>query len=125
MPRRRPVSVGWIAQLTCEARGARPQAELTWWREGKEVEGTTETVLEDGNLTVSTYAFTPRAEDNGKSVTCKAHHATLEMEPIADTVTLNVHCKYESSSNKLHIKTFHDPLNLSGIIRIVGTCELS
>ncbi|KAF8773189.1 B-cell receptor CD22 like protein [Argiope bruennichi] len=91
MPRRRPVSVGWIAQLTCEARGARPQAELTWWREGKEVEGTTETVLEDGNLTMSTYAFTPKAEDNGKSLTCKATHATLEMEPISDTITLNVH----------------------------------
>ncbi|GFQ72134.1 uncharacterized protein TNCT_416441 [Trichonephila clavata] len=91
MPRRRPVSVGWIAQLTCEARGARPQAVLTWWREGKEVEGTTETVLEDGNLTMSTYAFTPRSEDNGKSVTCKASHATLEMELISDTISLNVH----------------------------------
>ncbi|GIY66728.1 hypothetical protein CEXT_447771 [Caerostris extrusa] len=55
-----------VGGLDCTAdlrgEGARPQAELTWWREGKEVEGTTETVLEDGNLTVSTYAFTPRAE---------------------------------------------------------------
>ncbi|KAG8177765.1 hypothetical protein JTE90_011103 [Oedothorax gibbosus] len=91
MPRRRPLSVGWIAQLTCEARGARPQALLSWWREGKLVQGTTETVLEDGNLTVSTFAFTPKTEDNGKSVTCKASHPTLEMEPIADTVSLNVH----------------------------------
>ncbi|KFM60636.1 Nephrin, partial [Stegodyphus mimosarum] len=91
MPRRRPLSVGWIAQLTCEARGARPQALLTWWREGKEVQGTTETVLEDGNLTMSTYAFTPKPEDNGKSVTCKASHPTLPVEPISDTVTLNVH----------------------------------
>ena len=94
MPRRRPLSVGWIAQLTCEARGARPQAILTWWRNGHEVEGTTETVLEDGNLTMSTYAFTPKPEDNGKTITCKASHPTLPMTPIEDTVALNVHCEY-------------------------------
>ncbi|XP_015916656.2 neural cell adhesion molecule 2 [Parasteatoda tepidariorum] len=91
MPRRRPLSVEWIAQLTCEARGGRPQAVLTWWREGKEVEGTSETILEDGNLTMSTYAFTPKAEDNGKTVTCKATHPNLPMDPITDTVSLNVH----------------------------------
>ncbi|XP_054715275.1 LOW QUALITY PROTEIN: nephrin-like [Uloborus diversus] len=91
VPRRRALSVGWIAQLVCEARGARPQAVLTWWREDKEVQGTTETVMEDGNLTLSTYAFTPRPEENGKTVTCKASHPTLKMEPIQDTVTLIVH----------------------------------
>ncbi|XP_054715266.1 protein turtle homolog B-like [Uloborus diversus] len=90
MPRRVPLSVGWIAQITCEARGARPQAIITWWRDGEEVLGTTETVLEDGNLTLSTYAFTPKLEDNGKTVTCQGIHPTLPMEPISDTTTLNV-----------------------------------
>ena len=48
----------------------------------------------DGNTTVSVLAFTPKMEDIGKKLQCRAENPVMaDAEPIADEIRLKIDCE--------------------------------
>ncbi|XP_063636218.1 nephrin-like [Cydia splendana] len=92
LAREQPLSVGQEAELACRAVGARPPAIITWWLEGKQMNADgPQKNSENGNETVSFLRWTPRMEHDGRVLTCRATHATLEHVTIETTKSLNLH----------------------------------
>lgn len=87
----RPFSAGRKIQLSCESSGARPRAQLTWWIDNKRIQSGKETFSD--NLTSSSLTFLPKAEDNGKILSCRAQNPALSNSAIEDGWTLTVYCK--------------------------------
>ncbi|XP_031432696.1 kirre like nephrin family adhesion molecule 3, like [Clupea harengus] len=61
--------------LTCQASGAKPAAEITWYRDG-EIQHTSfysKTLMDDGKreLAVSLLPITPEDKDSGRTYTCR------------------------------------------------------
>ena len=89
-----PLKAGNSKQIVCETTGSRPRATLTWWLDGRKIDvGTTETVSDGGNLTVSTLYLEPAPEDDGKILSCRADNAALPVSAIEDEWTVRVLCK--------------------------------
>ena len=48
----------------------------------------------DGNTTVSVLAFTPKMEDIGKKLQCRAENRVMaDAEPIVDEIRLRIDCE--------------------------------
>ncbi|GFT06899.1 uncharacterized protein NPIL_537671 [Nephila pilipes] len=85
-----PIMAGDQQDVTCETRGSRPKAMMSWWLENEEIRVVTlDTHTEDGNITLSTLRFTPRPEDNGKTLICKS------VNPVLPKTTLQTETKLE------------------------------
>lgn len=75
---RQPVFAERPLEMVCRAYGARPAAQLTWWRGASELrasQGTVqirESVSDDTNVTTSALTFMPQLDDAGRLITCKA-----------------------------------------------------
>ncbi|KFM57434.1 Nephrin, partial [Stegodyphus mimosarum] len=78
----KPFSAGRKIQLSCESSGARPRAQLTWWIDNKRIQAGKETFSD--NLTSSSLTFLPKAEDNGKILSCRAQNPALSNSAIED-----------------------------------------
>ncbi|XP_054714539.1 nephrin-like [Uloborus diversus] len=85
----RPFSAGRKIQLSCESSGARPRAQLTWWIDNKRIQSGKETFSD--NLTSSSLSFLPKAEDNGKILSCRAQNPSISTSAIEDGWTLTVY----------------------------------
>ncbi|XP_042912994.1 protein turtle homolog B isoform X2 [Parasteatoda tepidariorum] len=85
----RPFSAGRKIQLFCESSGARPRAQLTWWLDNKRIQAGKETFSD--NLTSTSLNFLPKAEDNGKILSCRAQNPSLSNSAIEDGWTLTVY----------------------------------
>ncbi|XP_054716503.1 nephrin-like [Uloborus diversus] len=86
-----PLTAGTRKQIICETTGSRPRATLTWWLDGKKIgAGTTDTVSDGGNLTVSTLHLVPTPDDDGKILSCRAENAALPNAAIEDEWTVRV-----------------------------------
>lgn len=89
------LKAGIRKQIICETTGSRPRATLTWWLDGRKIgAGTTDTVSDGGNLTVSTLHLVPTPDDDGKILSCRAENSALPESAIEDEWTIRVHCKY-------------------------------
>ncbi|GFR11065.1 uncharacterized protein TNCT_562692 [Trichonephila clavata] len=84
----RHFSAGRKVQLSCESSGARPRAQLTWWLDNKRIQSGKETVSD--NLTSSSLSFLPKADDNGKILSCRSQNPALSNSAIEDGWTLTV-----------------------------------
>jgi hypothetical protein len=108
------MSVGQNYTLTCTASGANPPALLSWWDwRGQRVliPPTDHQLSGDGSARAETSSnsvlvFSPRAEDEGKSLSCRAEHRSLKSRMETSRI-LSVSCKYISRENiSLIISTF-------------------
>ncbi|XP_022242354.1 irregular chiasm C-roughest protein-like [Limulus polyphemus] len=88
-------TTGMTVELTCEARGGRPPAELAWVDgKGDVVETNTDYKthkLTDGKRSnaILTWKFTPKREDHLKSFTCRSENSALK-QPALASITVNV-----------------------------------
>lgn len=87
----RPLSAGMKAQLTCQSTGARPPAQLSWWKGSKKVHTVKETISQDGNVTFSVLKFVPNIDDDGKYLSCRADNPSLPTSALEDGWKLNVY----------------------------------
>ncbi|KAF4528136.1 hypothetical protein B566_EDAN011152, partial [Ephemera danica] len=72
----------------CEARGSRPMAVISWWKDNRKlIRG-----LESGNETVaqSMLEFVPKPEDDGQQLKCHAENPSVPSSGLEDAWTLNV-----------------------------------
>ncbi|XP_056636468.1 hemicentin-2-like [Diorhabda sublineata] len=83
-------SAGKRYNITCRCRGSRPPAIITWWKDGRSLEGGIVNVSPDGNTTTSALAFTPTAADNGLILTCKASNQRIPFSEQTRTWMLGV-----------------------------------
>ncbi|GFR28527.1 uncharacterized protein TNCT_260051 [Trichonephila clavata] len=87
-----PLNAGSRKQIICETTGSRPRALLSWWLDGKKIgAGTTDTVSDGGNLTVSTLHLVPTPNDDGKILSCRAENPAVPNSAIEDEWTIRVH----------------------------------
>lgn len=90
-----PVSAGERVEISCESKGSRPPARITWWKDGKDLKrfATDEIV---GDATVSKLFFEPTSDDNDKILTCRAENPDNADSALEDQWILNVYCKFPS-----------------------------
>ncbi|XP_076329179.1 lachesin-like isoform X1 [Tachypleus tridentatus] len=100
----KPVKANQPLELQCEIWGARPAAQVTWWKGRELVTMVTDSVSNDGNYTLSTMTIIPKVEDNGKDITCRAENTLLENSTITDVWRLVVHY---APQVKIEIRTQH------------------
>ncbi|XP_045520982.1 hemicentin-1-like [Pieris brassicae] len=92
LSREQPLSVGNEAELACRAIGARPPAVITWWLDNKEMTVTDpQKDSEDRNETISFLRWTPRMEDDGHTLKCRATHSKLEHATLETSIKLDLH----------------------------------
>ncbi|XP_048510845.1 neural cell adhesion molecule 2 isoform X2 [Athalia rosae] len=85
-----PLSAGRRYDLMCKTSGSRPQATVTWWRNGQRLESFKESTSNDGNTTTSILSFMATKADAGKHLSCRAENPTIGSGPIEDGWTLEI-----------------------------------
>ncbi|XP_077563901.1 neural cell adhesion molecule 2-like [Haemaphysalis longicornis] len=80
---------GEVAEARCVARGARPLAQVAWFKGGQRLQHERMVSREAGS-TLSTASFVVRAQDHGAQLTCRADNPSLPGSEISDSVLLNV-----------------------------------
>ncbi|XP_045113418.1 neural cell adhesion molecule 1-like isoform X2 [Portunus trituberculatus] len=90
-PPQEPLVEGRKTRLECVASGAYPSAVITWQktRGGKTTTEEGESRMM-GNKTVSLLTFIPEAEDNGATLTCRAHNPSIPGQGMHTTTVLQV-----------------------------------
>ncbi|XP_053600327.1 nephrin-like isoform X1 [Plodia interpunctella] len=92
LAREQPISVGQEAELACRAVGARPPASITWLLDDKPMDANVlQKNSEDKNETISFLRWTPRMENDGRVIKCRASHIKLEHTVLETTMKLNLH----------------------------------
>ncbi|XP_063835290.1 nephrin-like [Ostrinia nubilalis] len=74
---KRPLVAGQSTELVCQAVGARPKPNISWWKGGTRLKTVRETTSPDGNITSSILTFTPAIDDAGRVLSCRAVQPTL------------------------------------------------
>ncbi|XP_046974289.1 nephrin-like [Vanessa cardui] len=72
---KRPLVAGRRAELVCQAVGARPPPNISWWKGGVRLTSVRATTSPDRNVTSSTLSFVPSVEDAGRVISCRATQA--------------------------------------------------
>ncbi|KAL1512669.1 hypothetical protein ABEB36_002226 [Hypothenemus hampei] len=83
-------SAGKMYNLTCESRGSRPPAAITWFKDGRPLKGGIVTTSDDGNVTTSVLKFVPESSDHGLILACKASNQRIRFSDIQRTWMLKV-----------------------------------
>uniref|UniRef100_A0AAR5QDA0 Nephrin n=1 Tax=Dendroctonus ponderosae TaxID=77166 RepID=A0AAR5QDA0_DENPD len=83
-------SAGKMYNITCESRGSRPPASITWWKDGRRLENGTVAFSEDGNVTRSVLQFLPEASDHGLTLACRSSNQRIPFSEIQRTWMLKV-----------------------------------
>ncbi|XP_076336476.1 protein turtle homolog B-like [Tachypleus tridentatus] len=87
----RPVSAGRQVELVCKTWGAKPPAEITWWKGMDRLTHVSDLLTPDSNITLSTVTFIPKAKDNLKNITCRADNSLLKDSVVSDVHSLEVY----------------------------------
>ncbi|KAG6444116.1 hypothetical protein O3G_MSEX003223 [Manduca sexta] len=74
---KRPLVAGQSTELVCQAVGARPKPNISWWKGGTRLKTVRETTSTDGNVTSSILTFMPSIEDAGRVLSCRAVQPSL------------------------------------------------
>ncbi|XP_049524613.1 hemicentin-2-like [Dermacentor silvarum] len=80
---------GEVAEARCQARGARPVAQVAWFKGGERLQHDRLLSREPG-LTLSAVSFVVRAQDHGLQLTCRADNPSLPGSEISDSFVLDV-----------------------------------
>eukprot|EP00095_Tigriopus_kingsejongensis_P001267 maker-scaffold149_size310270-snap-gene-0.11 protein:Tk01267 transcript:maker-scaffold149_size310270-snap-gene-0.11-mRNA-1 annotation:"PREDICTED: uncharacterized protein LOC663132" len=109
--RKDPVSAGRVYEFRCQAVGARPPPEITWWRGSTQLrENVTNRITSrsnpdlpphpqtspDGNVTLSIIDYVPSVRDAGKYMSCKAENPELLNSALEDGWKLDIHYNPQS-----------------------------
>ncbi|XP_053649826.2 nephrin-like [Cherax quadricarinatus] len=86
----RSVRAGVEELLECKARGAYPEANITWTLDGKKLNFTAKETRQVGSDTVSWVKFVVTPKENGAVLSCTASSSTLPDPPVSTNTTLNV-----------------------------------
>ncbi|XP_077562537.1 neural cell adhesion molecule 1-like isoform X2 [Haemaphysalis longicornis] len=93
-PPKRPLSADKEVELVCSSSGSRPPASLTWWKSGEQLLSSKEHQVQEGVSTSSSVIlFTPRAEDNGLVLSCRAENQFIPGSAIEEGWKLDVFYK--------------------------------
>ncbi|XP_058446200.1 synaptogenesis protein syg-2 isoform X2 [Malaya genurostris] len=85
-----PLSSDRRYTIQCQSSGSRPPAKITWWKDGEQLTTTNQTTTDDGNSTIATLSFTPKRDDHGKSLTCRATNELVKRGTKEASAKLNV-----------------------------------
>ncbi|XP_037073230.1 uncharacterized protein LOC119094260 [Pollicipes pollicipes] len=87
-----PFSAGRQYQLVCQCVGSRPPALLTWYLGSARLAATPATTTShQGNVTLTTLQFTPRPEDNQKTLFCRCQNPKVDSATLEDSWRIAVH----------------------------------
>ncbi|XP_020501973.1 cell adhesion molecule 2 isoform X2 [Labrus bergylta] len=87
----KPAMEGDLITLTCTTSGSKPAANIKWYRNDKEVQGTTKTNATGKSFTVrSSLKLRVDRRDDGVAYTCHVDHVSLS-NPYMTTEVLEVH----------------------------------
>ncbi|KAH6931231.1 hypothetical protein HPB50_022968 [Hyalomma asiaticum] len=89
-PPRQPLSAGKLAHLVCLSSGSRPPAVLTWWKGGEQLLSAQEQTHNHDYSASSVLHFTPRQEDNGAILSCRAENEFIPGSDIEHGIKLDV-----------------------------------
>ncbi|KAM7314695.1 hemicentin-1 [Ixodes scapularis] len=93
-PPKRPLSADQEVELVCSSSGSRPPALLTWWKSGEQLVSSKEHQVQEGVSTSSSVLrFTPRVEDNGLVLSCRAENQFIPGSAIEEGWKLDVFYK--------------------------------
>ncbi|XP_076366228.1 neural cell adhesion molecule 2-like [Tachypleus tridentatus] len=106
----KPLTAHLEAELVCESWGARPAAQVSWWKGTERLFVVTDAVSPDGNHTISQMSFIPSIEDNGKNLTCRADNLLIPKSAITDVWNLVVYYTPQVTI------TLISPLNEDGFV---------
>ncbi|XP_054711449.1 nephrin-like [Uloborus diversus] len=95
--KQKPLKVGDDLRLDCETSGSRPAAKLVWWMENRIMSTGKQSFFTNRNVTYSSIHLSPKVDDNGKIVMCKAENPTLQHSDIQDSWYLNIYFPPEVS----------------------------
>ncbi|KAL0972642.1 hypothetical protein UPYG_G00192290 [Umbra pygmaea] len=88
----KPAMEGDEVSLTCITSGSKPAAQIHWFRNDKEVQGTKEVNATGNSFTVkSTLQLQVDRRDDGVAYTCRVEHVSLSSNPYQVTEVLQVH----------------------------------
>ncbi|CAN7980315.1 unnamed protein product, partial [Ixodes pacificus] len=93
-PPKQSLSADQEVELVCSSSGSRPPALLTWWKSGEQLVSTKEHQVQEGVSTSSSVIiFTPRVEDNGLVLSCRAENPFIPGSAIEEGWKLDVFYK--------------------------------
>ncbi|KAK8772910.1 hypothetical protein V5799_012557, partial [Amblyomma americanum] len=92
-PPRHPLSAGHPVELVCSSSGSRPPALLTWWKGGEQLLSAKEHQGGHEGTSSSVLLFTPRREDNGAVLSCRAENQFIQGSAIEEGWKLDVFYK--------------------------------
>ncbi|XP_077484631.1 neural cell adhesion molecule 2-like [Amblyomma americanum] len=81
---------GEVVEARCLVKGARPLAQVAWFKSGHRLQPDRLLSREPGS-TLSAVSFAVRAQDNGGNLTCRADNPDLPGSELSSTVALDVH----------------------------------
>ncbi|XP_037090114.1 hemicentin-1-like, partial [Pollicipes pollicipes] len=85
------LSVGRQYEYVCSSSGSRPPAVLTWYLDGAALVNARQHVSPDGGSSSSTLQLRPKLDDQGKTLSCRAHNPRMTgTSPIQDDRRLNI-----------------------------------
>ncbi|XP_054715065.1 hemicentin-1-like [Uloborus diversus] len=82
------LSAGKSVDITCESKGSRPSAKVTWWLNGSQLTDHVETVRE--NSTSSVLRLLPKVQHHKWPLVCRAQNPMMKDSILEDTRILNV-----------------------------------
>lgn len=116
------VSADKSYDIECVSSGSKPAAQLTWWRDNKQIKRLIKNVSafdfgetifhqylicafmntiisqqyseQPDNKSLSVLTYIPSVEDDGKYLTCRSENTFIENSAIEDKWRLVVHCEY-------------------------------
>ncbi|CAG2119205.1 unnamed protein product, partial [Medioppia subpectinata] len=71
---RHTLQAGREVEMSCESRGSRPPAQITWYKDNHELTHSRESISHDGNVTTSLLKLNPQVLDNGAYLSCRAEN---------------------------------------------------
>ncbi|KAK7598080.1 hypothetical protein V9T40_006315 [Parthenolecanium corni] len=77
-------------EIECLAVGSRPSANISWYLGEKPVKHLAQKFPNADNQVISIMKYSPRIQDNGKLITCKAENPAIKDFVIEDKWTLNI-----------------------------------
>ncbi|XP_059473579.1 hemicentin-2-like isoform X5 [Neocloeon triangulifer] len=84
----RTLQAGKPHSVVCEAKGSRPKADISWFKDSRKIPGG----LEEGNdtITQNILEFIPQPEDHGRHFKCYAENPKIPGSGLEDNWLLNV-----------------------------------
>ncbi|KAF2363111.1 CD80-like immunoglobulin C2-set [Trinorchestia longiramus] len=86
-----PLIEGSHYEVECEARGSRPPAILSWWKNDVQLQPINDQILVENNVSRSRLRLEARVDDQGATLTCRAENPQIPDSLVHDSIPLEVH----------------------------------